>query len=178
MPLSDLVQRKAYARKQYERTKDLVKSRAKKWAENNPEKRKTIRKRYRDANKEKIRDWRIPYLRRKLDTDLDFKLRKYLGNRIRYALKASVKLNKTPFLLGCSIKDFRIYLESKFTSEMNWENYGEAWEIDHIMPCAIFDLSRPEHQKRCFHFSNLQPLLQPDNRRKSSKVITNQYPLL
>lgn len=81
-------------------------------------------------------------------------------------------------LIGCSIEDFWIYLESKFEPGMTRENYGKVWHIDHIMPCAIFDLTKPEHQKRCFHFSNLQPLFAEDNRRKSDKIVTNQFQLL
>lgn len=52
---------------------------------------------------------------------------------------------------------------------MSWDNYGE-WEIDHIIPCDSFDLTKEEEQKRCFHFSNLQPLWWRDNRTKGNKV--------
>jgi hypothetical protein len=41
---------------------------------------------------------------------------------------------------------------------MNWDNHGIIWEIDHIKPCASFDLSDIEQQKQCFHYTNLQPL--------------------
>ena len=51
---------------------------------------------------------------------------------------------------------------------MTWQNYGDGWHIDHIHPCAAFDLTDPEQQKACFHWSNLQPLWAIDNFRKSS----------
>jgi hypothetical protein len=51
---------------------------------------------------------------------------------------------------------------------MTWENHGK-WHIDHIKPCASFDLSIPEQQKLCFNFSNLQPLWQRDNLCKKDK---------
>jgi hypothetical protein len=42
---------------------------------------------------------------------------------------------------------------------MNWGNHGKyGWHIDHIKPCASFDLTKPEHQRECFHYTNLQPL--------------------
>ena len=48
------------------------------------------------------------------------------------------------------------------------KEYG-SWHIDHIKPCAKFDLSKIEEQKACFHFTNLQPLWASDNLRKSAK---------
>jgi len=103
--------------------------------------------------------WRRAAARRKLDPN-----KKILGDlrkAMHRALKrhSNKKFSRTVDILGCSIPSFRMYLESKFEPGMNWRNYGRrGWHIDHIMPCAIFDLSKPEHQKRCFHFSNLQPL--------------------
>ena len=61
-------------------------------------------------------------------------------------------------LVGCTIDEFRLYVESLFFPEMTWENHGDIWEIDHILPCASFDLTLLEEQKKCFHFSNHQPL--------------------
>jgi hypothetical protein len=52
---------------------------------------------------------------------------------------------------------------------MNWSNHGIIWEIDHIKPCASFDLTKLEEQKKCFHHTNLQPLFKIDNRKKSNK---------
>jgi hypothetical protein len=60
---------------------------------------------------------------------------------------------------------------------MNWDNYGEtkdkskknAWHIDHIIPCAAFNMTDPIHQKACFHYTNLQPLWWHENIRKLNK---------
>jgi hypothetical protein len=41
--------------------------------------------------------------------------------------------------------------------------------LDHKKPCALFDLSNPEHQKLCFHFSNIGPLWWLDNIKKGDK---------
>ena len=59
------------------------------------------------------------------------------------------------------------YTEPDFVS---WGNSSlEGWHIDHIRPCASFDLTDPEQQKQCFHYTNLQPLWAEDNLRKSDK---------
>ncbi len=103
--------------------------------------------------------------------DVAYRLKCRLKGRIRSAVKraSGLKAKKSMDLLGCTMPDFLIYIESKFDVGMSWQNYG-LWEIDHIMPCALFDLSKPEHQKRCFHFSNLQPLWRNENRRKCDKM--------
>jgi hypothetical protein len=53
---------------------------------------------------------------------------------------------------------------------MSWENYGK-WHIDHIIPCSSFNLSLPEEQRNCFHYSNLQPLWAKDNIFKANKSV-------
>lgn len=53
---------------------------------------------------------------------------------------------------------------------MTWENYGfYTWHIDHIRPCASFDLSDPEQQKICFNYKNMQPLWAHENLSKHAK---------
>ncbi len=68
-------------------------------------------------------------------------------------------------LVGCSTEELKIYLEKQFTDGMSWNNYGE-WHIDHIRPCASFDLSDLSQQIECFHYTNLRPLWAEDNKSK------------
>lgn len=51
---------------------------------------------------------------------------------------------------------------------MSWENYGK-WHVDHIRPCASFNLADEEEQRVCFHYTNLQPLWGHDNCSKNNK---------
>jgi hypothetical protein len=108
----------------------------------------------------------------------EYRLRSALRTRLRNAVTGTCGSARTLEILGCSIRELVIYLESKFQTGMSWDNYAKVWEIDHIIPCAVFDLSKADHVKRCFHFSNVQPMFVADNRRKSSRIITNQFNLL
>ena len=69
--------------------------------------------------------------------------------------------------VGCSPAFLREHLERLFSDGMTWENQGE-WHVDHIRPCASFDLSTEEEKKRCFHYTNLQPLWATDNLSKGA----------
>lgn len=109
---------------------------------------------------------------------VQLRLREALRARIRCSLKRRKASARTIALLRCSISDLMLYLESRFMPGMTWENYGSVWEMDHIMPCALFDLTKPEHQRACFHFSNLQPLFVAQNRKKQGRATTDQFNLL
>jgi hypothetical protein len=89
--------------------------------------------------------------------------------RVYQALKGQVKFGNFTEVLGCSVEELAVKLEGLFRPGMTWENYGPAWHVDHIKPCARFDLRDPEHQKQCFHFSNLQPLFKRENLIKGAK---------
>ena len=99
-----------------------------------------------------------------------FRLSQLLRGRVRGILrkKKAKKTNSTLILLGCTIKELISHFDKKFKKGMNWSNMNK-WHIDHIKPISSFDLSNPEEQKKCFHFSNLQPLWAKENLKKGSK---------
>jgi hypothetical protein len=103
---------------------------------------------------------------RSLREDIQLRLSSALRLRMRQALRGETKARKR--LVGCSTSQLLSHLEGQFKKGMNWENYGQ-WEIDHIIPCSAFDLSDPEQQAICFHYSNLQPMWSSANRSKGKK---------
>lgn len=117
-----------------------------------------------DSYREQKRYYTNTYLE-----DVSHKLASRLRSRIRNAVinGKGIKSASTLELLGCSINEVRVHIESLWTDGMSWENYGtHGWHIDHIKPCAKFNLEDPEEQKKCFHYTNLQPLWAIDNYRK------------
>ena len=111
------------------------------------------------------------YQKNKRKTDPIYKIRMCLSSRLNHALRGELKAANTMKLVGCSVEFLKQYLENQFKPGMTWQNHTvTGWHIDHIMPCSIFDLSKPEKQKECFHYTNLQPLWYDENIRKSNKV--------
>ena len=113
------------------------------------------------------------YCKAQLASNTAFKIKKILRNRVNKALKRhkkkAVKSAKTCNLLGCTIPFFMKHIEKQFKSGMSWENQGQ-WHVDHIRPCASFDLTQPEQQRICFNYKNLQPLWAADNMKKGAKL--------
>ena len=65
------------------------------------------------------------------------------------------------------------YLETKFTDDMSWDNYGKVWHIDHIIPCSSWNLSDEFENNCCWNYRNLQPLYASDNQSKKDKYNQN-----
>jgi hypothetical protein len=108
------------------------------------------------------------YQEKRRKSDIEFRLLGTLRSRIYTALKGAGKSRRTVELVGCDIKALRRHLEAQFQTGMSWDNYG-LWHVDHIMPCCSFNLAVPEEQKKCFHYTNLQPLWAEDNFRKNGR---------
>jgi hypothetical protein len=87
-----------------------------------------------------------------------------------------IKESKSIELLGCSIDEFRLYLESNFEDWMNWDNYGKyngspmsGWDIDHKIPLS--SAKNKEDLEKLNHYTNLQPLCSYINRNiKKDKI--------
>jgi len=67
-----------------------------------------------------------------------------------------------------SVEFLRDYLEK---TKVEGKDYSDA-HIDHIRPCASFDLTDPEQQRACFHYTNLQWLPAKENLSKGAKILT------
>ena len=126
----------------------------------------------RNRDPEAHRDYMRGYMAKRAASDVGFKLKAALRARVRAAVTrgGGEKSRKTMQLVGCSVAHLRQHLEAQFTEGMTWDNHGE-WHIDHIKPCASFDLTDAEQQRECFNYTNLQPLWAKDNLSKGAKIL-------
>ena len=144
--------------------KESMRKASKKYASKHKEEKAEYDKKYREEHNTTI--YQREYRRKRRAEDIEFRIKNNLGARVRCAIKNKQK--RTLEFLGCSIPDLIKHLEGQFQEGMTWDNYGE-WHIDHIRPCALFDLLNEEEQLKCFNYTNLQPLWAIDNLRKSDK---------
>jgi hypothetical protein len=114
---------------------------------------------YREGNRERCSE--------RYATDPNFRLACCLRRRVRRLVSGGSRSARTMELVGCSLAGLWLHLERQFQPGMSRGNYGE-WHVDHVRPCASFDLTDPAQQRACFHFSNLRPLWGPENASKGS----------
>lgn len=151
----------AERREKYKLNRERVLAAQKAARDADPEAFRAARREYKRKNRERINSYDREYMKR--DTRNNF-LRRISGNlrsRVRQAVRN--KSDSTMNLIGCSIEEFVKHIESQFKPEFTWDNYGSYWEIDHIKPCCQFDLTDPEQQRACFHWSNCRPLERIEN---------------
>jgi len=141
------------------------------------------RKKSRKPRKTKVNLFKLVAIQDTVRRDRDSYYKRYIYNKDpNYRARSSLrgKLNrvtngkckdKTAIkLVGCTVEEFKQHLEAQFTEGMTWDNHSrKGWHVDHIRPCNSFDLTKPEEQHKCFHFTNLQPLWAEDNLSKADK---------
>lgn len=150
------VKRKAYAKEYYNKNREIIVEKCREYFKQNK-----IVKQFKNNKRYKERR----------DSSPEFKLITNLKRNIRAALKKNnfSKNNKTQSILCCSPIELKNYLESKFESWMNWDNYGKyngtegyGWDIDHIIP--VSSGKTEDEIIKLNHFTNLQPLCSYINR--------------
>ena len=162
--------------------KDKIRAQNKKYGEENKDKISAQKKKYREENKDEIRAKKkqhyeahkdekiaqvVEYKRNRYQTDDAYRLLENCRTRLSHALKGESKTAKTLELIGCTPDELLEHLERTMSPEVRaLRDEGVEIVIDHIIPCAAFDFSIPEHQRICFNYTNLQYLDAPTNLSK------------
>ena len=161
-------ERLASKRESYQKHRKKRKEEMREYYKNHKEEIKA----YKEANREYSKERDREYYKKRMQDDNNYKIKRNLRSRVSRAMRGiGAKSDKTLNLLGCSVEELKSHLESQFTEGMNWDNYGHrGWHIDHIKPCASFDLTDEDQQRECFNYKNLQPLWAYDNLSKGDKI--------
>jgi hypothetical protein len=154
----------------YEKDKTKFSERMKKHnskPENKVQKKQYKQKYYsNEENREKRRTYERTYQTERRKNDIQYKIGVYLRVRLRKAVKRGSKVGSAVRDLGCSIEEFKIYIENQFMEGQSWENWGNKdgdWSLDHIKPLHLFDLTNREELLQACHYTNLRPLWHVDN---------------
>ena len=100
--------------------------------------------------------------KRRYHGEVEFRIVQILRSRLRKVAKRGRGYSGNNLKwLGCTPVELREHLERQFQAGMNWSNLGTGagkWHIDHIVPCAAFDMRKESERLVCFHYANLRPL--------------------
>ena len=130
---------------------------------NNKENTRETKRKWRKKNREHL----INKQKERIKNDPSFKTERILRCRLNAALYGNCKKETSKNLIGCSWEDIHLYLNKKSMND-------DQCDVDHIIPCHVFDFTDPNHQKACFHYTNLQKLSSVENRyHKREKLPKN-----
>lgn len=170
----DLGGKKISDKKYYLINKDKISEYYKEWSKNNRNELREYHSEWREKNRDILNLKSSEYERNRRRDDPKYRLCARTRTAVYTCLKErNINKNKATFdLLGYSLDDLIVHLESKFVDGMTWENYGE-WHVDHIIPMSSFNFNsiNDNEFKICWSISNLQPLWSKDNLIKGSKII-------
>jgi hypothetical protein len=117
-----------------------------------------------------LTEQKTEWCKKESQTNINYRLKKSLASRLRTVL---IKNDSTMNYIGCNILYLREWFEYNFTDEMNWDNYGSYWSIDHIIPVCKFDLTVEDEKLKCWNWSNLMPVTVKFNSSKKD-IDSNQ----
>jgi hypothetical protein len=81
--------------------------------------------------------------------------RKWQLSYRRYVLERAPSEAYAPYF-GLDIETLRKWFELQFTPDLHWDNFGKAWQFDHIIPATYFDYSNEADLVLCWNFINIR----------------------
>lgn len=153
----------------YAANSDKIKLQQKEYHAANSDKRNLRNKEWYQKNKVEILTQKVKYQKTRRQTDEAFNLLSKLRRRLHHALKGTRKSMSTMKLTGMeSSQDILKYL---YEMSPRFEGVPlTELHVDHIIPCAAFDMRKVDHQRVCFHYTNLQLLTPAENLSKNDSV--------
>jgi hypothetical protein len=159
-----------------QRRPQMIKS-ATEWRKNNRDKyyaayqrrkqKRNVDNVYRSQLNTASRRWRGQIAAQKTNSYISMRIRNRLNKCIRRYLVNNRENAWAAGVLGCSLKQYTDYLQNLWQPDMSWDTWStHGWHIDHVIPCCKFNMSCAEDIKKCFVYTNTQPLWSGENRAK------------
>jgi len=148
------------------------------------EKGKAVRKKYQQSVKYKKANGKYRKSAKFKETQKKGYAKNKISKRLSNAIRGSLKGNKNgrhwEDIVGWTLQQFKNRFNQLFKPGMTWENHGTVWDIDHIQPLSIHNITSTDCTdcKRAWELSNLQPLFKKENRSKSNKLEKHFQPTL
>ncbi len=156
----------------WEENKNELLAKQKTYYKEHPEKKREQDRKYFENNKDKIMEKKKEYIKNKYKTDPSFRLRKLVSRAIWGILKGKKEGKSWLKFVGYNLTDLMKHLEKQFDDKMNWNNYGNYWVIDHIVPIIAFNIKSFEDSnfEKCWSLKNLRPLSKTENESKNDEI--------
>jgi hypothetical protein len=153
-----------YAKEYREQNQNIIKQKQNEWYDT---KGKIWKKEYDNTNKEhtNARD------RERYKNDQQFRMKKILRTRFNKTVTGKKISNSILVYLGVSLEYFLEWIEYQFDENMNWNNQGTYWDIDHVTPCSNFNFENDDEIKICFNWKNIRPCEKIENYKKNNKIV-------
>ena len=128
--------------------------------------------RYKEVKKKYAQSGRRAEVMKKYRQIEKHKISNYLSTAIRRSLKGNKNGRHWEDVVGWTLQQFKRRFAQLFKPEMTWKNHGIVWEIDHIIPLSVHNITSTDCTdfKRAWKLSNLQPLFKEENRSKSNRL--------
>lgn len=156
--------------------RDRRRSQNRAWARRNTDRLSAYKRAWKERNRDHVRTYKRQY-ERTARLDHRNKLLAAMRSRVATALRAAVRKGKPVTdrgamrLVGCSVAELMMHLESQFGPGMTWENFGRTgWHVDHIYPVGRADLSDGAHVRAAFSWMNCRPAWGDENLKKNARV--------
>lgn len=155
--------------------KDCTNKRSRDYALRNKDKESKRRHLKYLKNREAEIEYDKQYKKKRRENDPKFKLLRNTRDRQNKAVRDAGynKKVRSTLLLGCDAEYLKKYIEIQFKSDMNWDNYGTLWNIDHIYPLSKVNWDCIYETAKYCHYSNLQPLYKIQNIAKGNRLYKN-----
>jgi len=87
----------------------------------------------------------------------------------RYVLLENRSSYYAPYF-GLDMNSFRKWIAVQFDEDMNWDNFSQAWQFDHIVPVTYFDFEQESDLRLCWNFTNIRAEKLDVNKNRGNRV--------